>query len=698
MRPNRYTRLLEPGYIGAVKINRRIIKTGSHHGFYPYEDGNIPQKVIDYYEALAAGGAGLVTVGVCAVDWPLSCVPGVGYRMDDEKYIPSLERLADAIHKHDCPAFMQLLHLGPMHPEGITGYQCVAASSIPKSELPRPNFSVAREMTIEEIRRVEQKFVAAAVNAQKAGFDGIELNAACNHLLNSFLSRAWNRRHDAYGCDSLEDRARIVLNIIEGVRQACGKFFAIITLINGMEAGLKDGITLDESKALAKMIEGAGSDAIHIRVEYYTNPSDRSKRESTHFPDMLSFPEKRRQLEREIDLSRRGEGGWVPVAAEIKKVVSIPVVVIGRMDAELGERILAEGKADFIAFNRRLMADHELPNKLAEGREEDIAPCTGCMTCFDAVEHAALPRCRINPSFGNEREFEIRPAGQRKRVMIVGGGPAGMEAARVAALRGHDVSLYDKFSRLGGSLQVAATVKGIEKENLLEIVHYYEVQLRKLGVCVHLRTEVTPEMVSERMPDVLVLAPGATHNIPDIPGLNSHKVKSSKALHDQLKAALRFVGPKFLHSLTRLYMPVGKNVVIMGGRLHGCQTAEFLVKRGRRVTIVDTCGDEKIGEGLLETFMKPWLLMWLDEKGVRIITEAKYEEINADGLVITRKEGKTELVKADTIITALPMEPNLRIQEEMNGRAKDVIVIGDGREPHYIVDAIADGARIGRQI
>jgi 2,4-dienoyl-CoA reductase (NADPH2) len=690
--------LLEPGYIGTVKIKRRIIKTGSHHGFYPYEDGNIPPKTIDYYEALAAGGAGLVTVGVCAVDWPLGCVPGIGYRMDDEKYIPSLEKLADAIHKYDCPAFVQLLHLGPMHPERMTGYQPISSSSIPKIEIPRPNFSVAREMTIQEIKRVEDKFVAAAVNAQKAGFDGVELNAACNHLLNSFLSRAWNRRHDAYGCDNLENRARIVIEIIDGIRLACGKFFAIITLINGLESGLKDGIALEESKVFAKMFERAGSDAIHVRVEFYTNPQDILKRDSTHFPDMLHFPEDPKGLEKEIDMSRHGKGGWVPVAAEIKKVVSIPVVVIGRMDPDLGEKILAEGKADFVAYNRRLMADHELPNKLAEGREEEIAPCTACMTCFDAVEHLTLPRCRINPSLGNEKEYEIKPTTQEKRVMIVGGGPAGMEAARVAALRGHDVSLYDKLRRLGGSMLVAATVKGLEKENLMDVIHYYEVQLRKLGVKVYLDKEVTVEMVDKVMPDVVILAAGALHKIPKIPGIGGSNVLTGERLHNRLKSALKYAGPKCLHWLTNLYMPVGKRVVVIGGRLHGCQTAEFLVNRGREVTIVDTCPDKQIGEGLLETFIKPWLLLWLDEEGVRIITEVKYEEVNKEGLVIITKEGKRETIKADTIVTAMPMEPNIRIQEEMRNRAKEVIAIGDSRNPQYIVDAIADGARVGRQI
>ncbi len=697
MSSGKYKKLLEPGCIGSVKVKRRIIRTGANPGFYPYEDGNVPQKMIDFYEGLAQGGAGLVTAGAGEIDWPIGTVPNWGYRMDEEKYIPSLKKLSDAIHRHNCPAFIQIFHMGPMHPEIVSGHQPISSSSIPKNEIPRPNFFVSREMTLEDIKRVQGKFVAAAVIAQKAGFDGIELNGGCNHLLNSFLSRAWNRRHDAYGCDNVENRARIVVEIIQGIKQATGKDFAIMTLINGLESGLKDGITLEDSKAFAKMIEKAGSDAIQVRVEFYTNPADILRRDSTHFPDMLHFPEDPKGLEKEIDMSHHGQGGWVPVAAEIKKLVKIPVIVAGRLDPDLGEKIIREGKVDFVNHNRRLMADYDLPNKIAEGREEDIAPCTACMTCFDAGEHGREPICRINPALGKGKEYDIKPAAQKKKVMIIGGGPSGMEAARVAALRGHDVTLYDKIGKLGGAMLVAATVKGVEKEDLVGLIRYFEIQLKKLGVKVNLGKEVTPALVDKVKPDVLILAAGGKHNIPDIPGIDNGKVLTSEKLHNQLKTALKFAGPELLHTLTDKYMPVGKSVIVIGGRLHGCQTAEFLVKRGRKVTIVDTCPQEQIGEGLLETFIKPWLLLWLDEKGVKIIPEVKYEEINKEGLVITTKDGKRQTLKADSIVTAMPMKPNTAIQEKMRNKAKEVFTIGDSREPKYIVDAIADGARIGRQ-
>ena len=320
------------------------------------------------------------------------------------------------------------------------------------------------------------------------------------------------------------------------------------------------------------------------------------------------------------------------------------------------------------------------------------------MTCFDHVEFLQSPRCRINAALGREKEYEIKPAVKKKKVMIVGGGPAGMEAARVAALRGHEVLLYEKMGKLGGSMLVAATVKGVEKEDLIAMIQYLETQVTKLGVKIHVGKEASESIIEKVKPDVLILAAGAKHDIPNIPGINRRNVMTSEKLHHQLKFALKFARPRLLRWLTKFYMPVGKNVVVIGARLHGCQTAEFLVKRDRKVTIVDTCKEEEVGDGLLETFMKPWLLLWLDEKGVSVIPEVKYEQITRSGILITNKDGARQTIEADSIVTALPMRPDNEFLKSMENRAKEVYAIGDTREPGYIVDAIADGARIAREI
>jgi 2,4-dienoyl-CoA reductase (NADPH2) len=689
-----FRRLMEPGSIGSVRTKNRILKTGSTLGFYPWEDGHIQQKVIDGYEALAKGGAGLVTAGAA----PLGVPPGRGYKMDDDTYLPEMTRLAEAIRKYDCPAFLQMFHLGPMYPPHLTGLggEALSASSLDKSELPVPHLAVPKELTIAEIEGIVQEFGDQAERAKRAGFQGIELNAGSNHLLNSFLSRAWNKRQDAYGVGSLESRAKIVVDIIKEVKRRNGKDFAIIALINGAEPGLEKGMTPEESQGIARILQAVGADALHVRAEFYNKPKDPSKRDSTQFPDIAFYPETPFPLGGVVDDSRHGAGGWVPLAAAVKKAVSIPVIAIGRLDPELGEDILRRGKADFISFNRRLMADPELPNKLAEGRREDIRPCTGCITCFDSNEHGNPPLCQVNAALGKEREYELKPTKKKKRVMVVGSGPAGMEAARVAALRGHEVILYEKEPKLGGSMPLAAMVKGFEREDILSLIRYFKTQITKLGVDIRLGKEVDRTVVEEVKPDVLIVAAGGVHNVPEIPGIDRREVITSRALHRRLKGFLRFFNPRVLRWLTNFWMPIGKKVVIMGGNIQGCQTAEFLVKRGRKVTMVDTA--EEIGEGLLEAFVKPHLLNWLDGKGVAMLPGVKYEEITDKGLIITTKKRGKQTIEADTIVTAMPLQPNTEFIKSLKGSVPKVYAIGDCREPHLIIDAIADGSRIARAI
>jgi 2,4-dienoyl-CoA reductase (NADPH2) len=692
----RFEKLAEPIYIGKVRLRNRIMKNGT--GFFwddPSTGGFMNDRYIAFFEALAKGGLALASSAV----QPMQEGPMPGFRILGDEYIPGWTRWANAVHKYDCLAFHQLFHLGGMSPLFAKAPAGVAASAIPKELSPRPHFEVAREITIPEIEDVVDRFASAAERMKKAGLDGTEINGACNHLINSFLSRAWNKRQDNYGPQTTENRTRLFVQIIQEIKRRNGTDWPIIALFNGMEPDLTDGITIEESQQFAQILEKAGADAMEIRAEFYTWTKDSKRRDSTHFPDIYFYPETPAYVTDMVNKEGWGRGANILMAAEIKKAVSVPVIVCGKMDWENGEDAIGKGLVDIISMNRRLLADPGAPKKVLEGRLDDIVPCTSCMTCFNLGEHFQPVACRVNPSLGREREYEIKPARTPKKVMIIGGGPAGMEAARVAALRGHQVVLYDKEKHLGGSMPVAQVVKGMEREDIMSFTRYLVHQINKLGVTMHSKTVVTPGTVEKENPDVLLLAAGGTHQLPDIRGMGSRKVKTGKELHQSMKFTLKFMGPRIIRKLSKLWLPgIGKNVVIMGAHLHGCQTAEYLVHLGRKVTLVDTGTKAEIGQGLIEVFLKPYLLWWLEDHATEFITEVQYKAVTKQGLVITTRDGVERTIAADTIITALPLKPNTELEQQMTGNAKEVYTIGDARKPALIFEAVADGARIAREI
>ncbi len=695
----KYPKLLEPFHIGPVKTRNRMVKPGAAMLYSQEGELRMNERVKSFYEALAKGGVGLLIVESPVIDFPIGARWRRRYRIDDDRYIQGLSELTQIIHKYGCPTFMQMNHDGPWQtkywgdPVPLNSGPPIAASPVSMKSPNDFHNEVPRELTIAEIEAIIEKFAGAAVRAQKAGFDGVDINSSSSHLLHNFLSPYWNRRQDAYG-GSLENRTRMLTGIVREIKKRLGKDFPVCVTINGVEMGKIAGlegkfITSEDSIRTGVILQEAGVDAIQVRSQWL------GYHVSGFFPEALFFPEPPFPFETfppNYDYSRKGAGAHVPLAAAIKKAVSIPLIAVGRLDADLGEKVLREGKVDFIALNRRLLADPEFPNKLASGRLEDIAPCTACHTC---LEPSAVKRCRINALLGTEEPYVFRPAERKKSVIIAGGGPAGMEAARVAALRGHQVTLYEKSHRLGGLLPVAALVKGTDIEDLPALVRYFEGQLHKLGVNVRLGKKVDAGLIEEIKPDVVILATGGLPAMPEISGITRHNVVNSADLHRKLKSYLRFMGPKTLGWLTGFWMPVGKRVAIIGGGKHGCELAEFLVKRGRKVTIVDT--EEVLGTGMFH-HLRCALFDWFQKKGVALFSGVESIRITDKGLTIVTREGDEKAIEADSIIPALPLKPDISLLKSLEGKVPEVYAAGDCSEPLQIVDAVAAGSRIARSI
>ncbi len=697
-RNNRFEKLLEPGYIGPVQTRNRMVKTGAAMLYWHEDDLTVVKRMMAFYDALAKGGVGLLIVESPTVDFPFGRRWQQRYRIDDDKYINGLKELVQMIHRYGCPTFMQMNHDGPWQtmwgPKPIVPGPPIASSPVTLDSPMDFHNEMPRQLSVEEIQLLIDKFASAAVRAQKAGFDGIDINAGSSHLLHNFLSPYWNRRQDAYG-GSRENRARFLTEIVQEIKKRLGKDFPISICINGIEVGKVMGIpddkciTTADSMETAKLLQQAGVDAIHIRSHWL------GRHTSSFLTDSLFYPEPPVPLDTfpvAYDSSRRGAGANLRLAAGFKKELTIPVMTVGRLGPELGELALREGKADFIGMTRRLLADPELPNKIMSGRLDDIAPCTACTTCIDAGH---IKRCRINAALGTDDLWIHHRVEKKKKVLVVGGGPAGMEAARVAALKGHEVSLYEKSSALGGSLSLAAFVKGLEIEDIPSISRYLTSQIKQLGVRIKLGVEVTEPLVREIKPDVIILAIGGVPVAPDIPGINSRKVMKASDLHRRVKPYLNRFGPGFMNRLMKIWMPIGNRVVVIGGAIQGCELAEFLVKRGRKVTIVDT--GEIRGEGMIH-HLQQQLFYWFEKKGVTLIPGVKLIEITHEGLTVSDKEGRQQTILADTIIPALPLFPNNALVEKLKRIVPEVYAIGDCRQPQLIVDAIADGSRTAHNL
>lgn len=633
MSQNQFEKLLEPGSIGSMSLKNRLVMPPMATNFGSKE-GLVTQRMIEYYQERAKF-AGLVIVEFAGVDSPVGRATPRQLLIDDDKFIPDLGKLAQAIKRQGARAAIQLHHVGRQAKSNVTGHQPVGPSPIPA-----PEGELPRELTPSEIATIVARFGEGAVRAKRAGFDGVEIHGAHGYLISQFLSPLSNHRKDAYGGD-VESRARMLLEVIEAIRERVGKGYPVWCRLSAMELGVEGGITLEETQIVAQLAEKAGVDAIHVSAHLVG---------AGHRPPMAQPP-----------------GSFVPLAEGIKKVVSVPVIAVSRIPPELGESVLQEGKADFIAVGRGLLADPHMLEKVTSGREEDVAPCICCMTCLDSVMWRDEGIwCTVNAALGRERERELKSAAKPKKVVVVGGGPGGMEAARVALLRGHEVILFDDGDELGGQLLVAS--KPPFKETIDTFRQYLAGQVAKLGVELRLGERFTVELLDELKPDVVVLATGVIPFVPQIPGIEGKQV---------LLASEVLSGAE-----------TGERVVVIGGELVGCETAVYLVQQGKSVTIMRR-GPE------LATNVNPLvrvpLIGRLQSKGASILTGVQYEEITEAGVTVRTEAGERRTVEADTVVLAAGAKPNTELLTSVEGKVAQVLSVGDCVKPLGIREAIEEG-------
>jgi len=640
----RLEKLFEPLSIGEMRLKNRIVMPPMVTDFGG-NDGHITEQAIAYYEERAKGGAGLIIVEATCVDSPIGKLSPHQLVIDDDRFIPGLSDLARAIQKHGAKTAVQLHHAGGSTSSAVTGLQPVGPSPVPFAERETP-----RELTLGEISEIIQRFARAAERAKKAGFDGIEIHAAHGYLVSQFLSSAFNKRQDGYG-GSLANRARILLEIIAAIKSVVGQSYPVWCRVNGREYGIQSGITVEETQSVAQMVEEAGVAAVHVSV--YASGSD----------------------PRNLPPAAQPPGTMVRFAEAVKSVVSIPVIAVGKIDPALGERILADGRADLIAIGRGLLADPFLPQKAATGRLEDIAPCIACGTCLAGVgsEEGGL-MCGVNAAVGKEREYAIEPAVKPQKVVVIGGGPAGMEAARVAALRGHQVVLYEKAETLGGQLTVAAVPP--YKSEVAKLTNYLATQVQKAGVELRLGTEATAAEVEMIGPDAVILATGVTSLVPEIPGIERENVVMAE---DVLSGKAN----------------VGERVIVIGGELVGCETAEFLADAGKTVTV--TRRGPLMAAAVAPMIGQP-LVGRLNAKGVTMLTGLRYEEAKDEGLIITTQEGERQTIPADTIVLAAGSKPNTELLQQLRDSVPEIYQAGDCVQPQGILEALADGSRVARAL
>lgn len=642
---------LSPMYIGNMFVKNRLVVPAMDSAMCE-EDGSIGKMACDYYGSRAKGGYGLVITEIAAVDDKAMGMPGQP-KLYDDKYIAGLTRLADAIHTGGAKAIVQLHHAGRETTSQMIGQTPSGPSSIPSLVYREP----VNEYTTEEVYDLVDSYINAAIRCEIAGFDGIEFHSAHGYMGLQFWSQRTNKRIDEFG-GGLDGRSYFHKLIIQGIREACGEDFAIILRIDTIE-GIDGGVDENEAVVFARLMEDYGADAINVSAGTYAAW------------DVIVPPP---------DFSQ----GWNwQGTRRIKEAVNIPVMSAGRFsDPIIIEQSIERGDADFICLGRASIADPEFPNKLAGGDIDSIVPCVGCtQRCMSFNDHDTLLEgdwgvsCMYNPASNNREDVQYTSTDNPKDVMVVGGGPAGLETAWIAAERGHNVTLYEKNSenRLGGELLLAAYPPF--KQDITRPIRHYKHMCKKYGVNMVYNTEVTDELIKEKSPDVLVVAVGAKPFKLDIPGKDNANVYMANDV---------LLGKSIL----------ANSVLVIGGGLVGVETAEFAREYCDRVEVV-----EMKDQAATDIYMtvRDRLLKRFKEKEIKIHTNTKVTKIEDDCIVAIKGEEEIRFKDFDNVIFAVGSKA-IKQFDNVEELADEVYIIGDAKESRSAVEAIYEGFRVGTTI
>ena len=595
------------------------------------------------------------------MDTPLGLNTNGMLVIDDDKYIPGMSDLAGAIHAEGAKAFLQISHTGRGARRAIIGEQPVGPSAVamPYSYMMGLGNETPRELTIDEIKDIEEKYAQAALRAKKAGFDGVEIHSVGYYLGQQFLSRTANIRTDEYG-GSRANRCRFHLNIIKRIRELCGDDFAILVKLSVVEQGPDGGITIPDGIYYTKRFQEAGVDAIEVLAGKWASESGKNERPESGYKDNMTMP-----------LCQVLKYGLLATTGHKK---TIPLIGCGHTQNPVAaEKALKNKTCEFVAIGHALLVEPELVRKIAEGREDEIRPCIGCGHCIDhQLQHGGKAICSGNAVLARgENDYSIPPAKTKKHVAVIGAGVAGVEAARIAAKRGHTVDLYDVNDYVGGAVELAK--RPPFKENFQPLQPYLERQLELTGVNVHLGKKLSAEDVKNLNADAVVCATGAQSVTLPIEG--AELAVSAKDV---------LLGAK-----------TGKNVVVIGGGSTGCETAELLAMDKKNVTILELTDTLAGNTGKTAQTV---LMGHLKGYGAKLLTECRAEKITKDKVVYTDKAGKTQELKADTVVMAVGEKPDASLYEALQGEVKELYNIGDSNGGAILPNAVYEGYTVGCQI